>query len=81
MTFSSGSVDALINGIPSYALDQRSCAFEICNNDLNTLKQPLKNDRKHFLSAYQIPIGLLKKFLMALVGTTLKLTFLKIANL
>ena len=52
VTFSSGSVvDALINGIPSYALDQRSCAYEISNNDLNTLKQPLKNDRKNFLSA------------------------------
>ncbi len=52
VTFSSGSVvDALINGVPSYALDQRSCAYEISNNDLNTLKKPLKNDRKYFLSA------------------------------
>lgn len=52
VTYSSGSVvDALINGVPSYALDQRSCAYEISNNDLNTIKQPLKNERKYFLSA------------------------------
>lgn len=52
VTFSSGSiVDSLINGVPSFALDQRSCAYELSNSSLNTIKQPLKRSRKRFLSA------------------------------
>ena len=52
VTFSSGSVvDSIIKGVPSFALDKRSCAYEISNNDLNEIDDPLMIDRSNFLSA------------------------------
>lgn len=52
VTFSSGSVvDSIIKGVPSFALDNRSCAYEISNNDLNEIDDPLMIDRSNFLSA------------------------------
>lgn len=52
ITFSSGSiVDSIIDGVPSFALDKRSCAYEISNNDLKKIDDPLLIDRSDFLSA------------------------------
>ena len=52
ITFSSGSaVDSLIEGVPTIAIDKRSFAYEICENNISNLLKVINRDRTQLFCA------------------------------
>ena len=56
VTFSSGSaIDSLIEGVPVITTDKRSFAYEVCDNEIKNILNPLtKNRTKLFESLSNI---------------------------